>query len=90
MLTSALAVLVRVIAGLEDALQLANRGLELEPTLALGRANVLGRNTTLDKPVLDRVDGLLAGLEQLDHLILGVMLAVVFGIRVGAAFMLVS
>lgn len=77
-------VVVDVVLRLEHRLELADSSLEAEPALAVGQANLVGRDAGLDEPALDRADGLFAGREHVGDLLLSVVLAVLGGLGIGA------
>lgn len=74
---SSLDMVVHVVLGLENRLELSNSRLEVNPALALGSGDLVGRNTRLDQPVLDGVDRVLIRGEELNNLILGIVFAIV-------------
>lgn len=76
MSVSGLDMVIHVVLGLENRLELPDGGLEVDPALALGEGDFVGRNARLDQPAFDGVDGVLVWGEELDNLILGVVLAV--------------
>lgn len=80
--------IVHVVLGLENRLELPNSRLEVDPALALGSGDLVGGNTRLDQPALDGVDGVLIGSEELNNLILGIVLAIVGRRRIGTVFVL--
>lgn len=78
------AVLVDVVASLEDLLELANIGLDSEPSLGLVYADAALGNARLNQPSLDSGNGLFTGSKQVNNLFVAQVLAVVARVGVGA------
>lgn len=76
---------VDVVLGLEDRLELAGGGLKMDPALATGDLDGAAGDARGDEPLLDGLDRVLFGSEELDKLVLGVVVAVVgrLGVRTG-------
>lgn len=71
--------LVSVVGSLQQRLELGDGGSEVNPTLALGDG---GRDTSILQPLLNGLERALLGSKEFSDLFLGVMLAVIDGVRV--------
>lgn len=71
-------VLIKVVVGLENVLELANRSLKVQPAFALGRRDLVFRDSSLNQPSLDSFNRFRGRREEVNDLVLGVMTSVVF------------
>lgn len=75
-------VVVGVVLGTKQTLKLADSSVKVDPSLAARNSDLVGRDTRLDEPALDSVNGLAVRGKELDDLVLAQVLAVVGRVRV--------
>lgn len=84
-LVADLVIAVLVVLRLQQRAQLAGRGLKVDPRPAMRDLDGFGADTRIYEPLLDAVDALIAGGEEINNFIGREVLAVLGGLGVGTA-----
>lgn len=78
-------IVVDMVLVVQDGFKLLNGGVEMNPSPALGRVDPINWDARLHQPILDSLDSLARRGKELDAFFLGVVLAILWRIRIRAA-----